>query len=601
MKRTTIAMVFLVLILTVGVSPGLTTGADSAAADPFAAFPKTSDPALTWPWATWAVYYDALEHDTLTAANVGDWLTRWTRIADMEGECETRLAILKSANTADEAAEKRHDEFLEKIQTPSEERNQKLRNKLLASKLSPAGFALPLKKMRVQADIFREANLPLLVDEQKLSDEYMKIRGAQTVSWDGKEITESQLTAVYQKTDRGVREKAWRLSSARWLQDRAAIGKLWSKLLALRLKIAANAGFADYRSFRWQDFQRFDYTPDEVKRFHEVIRKVVVPAAVRIYERHRRQLGIDQTRPWDIDVDPTGKPPLKPFATVDELVEKTQAVFNAIDPELGARFATMRREKTLDLDNRKNKEPGGFQADLPVRGLPFIFMNAIGVHDDVQTLFHESGHSFHFFEASRLPWFQQRAVPTEFAEVASMSMELMAGRMLDRQPNAFYSPADAARARISVLEGVLQFWPYMSVVDLFQHWVYEHPDAAAEPKNCDREWARLWDIYMQGVDWSGLGDAKETGWQRKLHIHTIPFYYIEYGMAELGAVQVFGRALKDPKQALADYRHALSLGGTATLPELFAAAGGKFSLDEKTMGDAVALLENTILELERRK
>jgi oligoendopeptidase F len=567
--------------------------------EPFASFPKTSDDALTWPWERFAVYFDALEKEPLAADTGAAWLTRWSQLTALVSECETRLNVAMSADTADTAAEKRYNDFLETIKSPAEQRQQNLRNKLLASQLTPAGFELPLKKMRSQAEIFRPENLPLLVEQEMRANEYYKIQGAQTVQWDGEEITLPQLDPVYLQTDRPRREKAWRLAMQRWQQDRVAIGELWRVLAKLRQKIAANAGFADYRSFRWKDLLRLDYTPEEIKQFHENIRQVVVPAAKRIYEKRQKRLRVDQLRPWDLDVDPLGRAPLKPFITAAELETKALAAFNALDPQLGKYFETMRREKTLDLENRKNKAPGGFCAGLEVRRLPYIFMNAVGTHYDVLTLLHEAGHAFHYFEASRLPWTQQRYIPSEFDEVASMSMELLAGLHLDQQPGGFYDKRDAARARIEALEGIILFWPYMSVVDSFQHWAYEHPEAARDPRQCDRAWAELWDKFMPGVDWTGLEFAKETGWQRKLHIHTYPFYYVEYGIAELGAVQVFGRALKDPKQALADYRHALSLGGTVSLPQLFAAAGVKFSLDEQTLREAVTLIEQIIAKQEK--
>ncbi|NLH49664.1 MAG: M3 family oligoendopeptidase [Myxococcales bacterium] len=597
MKRRFLVLAFLVSLL--AGSAAWTLSAAAPDADPFAAFPANSDAALTWPWEKIAVYFDALDRAPLTAETVAKWLTDWTSVAALLSEIENRLYLDMSADTADAAAEKRYTDFYEQVRTPAEQRQQNLRARLLASGLCPAGFELPLRKMRAQAELFRSANLPLLVDQEKLNNEYNKILGAQTVQWEGKETTISELDPVYQQTDRDRREQAWRLAMQRWQQDRAAIGNLWGQFLQLRRQLASNAGFADYRAYRWQDMMRFDYTPADVKRFHENIRRVVVPAAQRIYEKRRQRLGVDRLRPWDLDVDPLGRAPLKPFATATEFENKTQATFTAVDPRLGAYFATMRREKTLDLDNRKGKSPGGFCTGLDLRRLPYIFMNAVGVHDDVQTILHEGGHAFHYFETYRLPWFQQRWVPMEFDEVASMSMELLAGMHLDEQPGGFYSPKDAARARIVALEGILLFWPYMSVVDSFQHWVYEHPDEAAEPKNCDRAWAELWDQYMRGVDWSGLEAARETGWQRKLHIHTVPFYYIEYGIAELGAVQVFGRALQNPQQALTDYLKALSLGGTVSLPQLFATAGVKFSLDETTLAEAVALLERTIAELEK--
>jgi len=260
----------------------------------------------------------------------------------------------------------------------------------------------------------------------------------------------------------------------------------------------------------------------------------------------------------------------------------------------------MARESLLDLDNRKNKAPGGYCASFPMSKRPFIFMNAVGLHDDLQTMLHESGHAFHNFERDALTYSQQRQIGLEFAEVASMSMELLAAPYLAAREGGVYSDADARRARVEHLESDILFWPYMAVVDTFQHWVYAHPSDAADPSKCDAQWAVQWDRFMGGVDWGGLDEEMVTGWHRKLHIHQVPFYYVEYGLAQLGAVQVWANALRDQAGAVARYRRALALGGTAALPQLFAAAGAKFAFDTATLGRYVDLMERTIEELESK-
>ncbi|HEX7974420.1 MAG TPA: M3 family oligoendopeptidase, partial [Anaerolineales bacterium] len=468
----------------------------------------------------------------------------------------------------------------------------------LASGTRPDGMKVPLRNMQAEALLFREANLPLMSEELKLNSDYDRLIGAQTVEWNGEERTVLQLRPVYQDPRREQREQAWRLAAARQLTDRQAINDLWCKLLQIRLKLAANAGHPDYRSYRWQQTKRFDYTPQDAARFHQTIETVVVPAAERIYARRRERLGVKALRPWDLDVDPLGRPPLRPFHTIQELEDRIAAIFMRVDPELGKYFETMRSTGQLDLDNRKGKAPGGYCTQLPVIRRPFIFVNAVGIHDDVQTLLHECGHAFHVFETSGLPYYPQLEVPTEFAEVASMGMELLGSPYLASSQGGFYSEADAARARIEHLEGLILFWPYMAVVDAFQHWAYENPAAAADPANLDAKWAELWNRYMRGVDFSGLEPELATGWQRKLHILQIPFYYIEYGLAQLGAVQIWRNSLQHQAKAVADYRSALALGGTVTLPELFEAAGARFGFDEDMLGAAVELIENTIAKLE---
>jgi oligoendopeptidase F len=272
-------------------------------------------------------------------------------------------------------------------------------------------------------------------------------------------------------------------------------------------------------------------------------------------------------------------------------------VFVRVDPALGAYYATLQSEHLLDLDNRKGKAPGGYCTYFPAARRPFIFMNAVGLHDDVQTLLHEGGHAFHAFEVGALPYYPQTNPPMEFNEVASMAMELLAAPYLAAQPDGFYSPAEAARARIEHLEGALLFWPYMAVVDAFQHWIYAHPQAAFDPAAREAEWERLWNRFMRGWDWSGLEAAKRAYWQRQLHIFQLPFYYVEYGLAQLGAMQVWRNALGDQAGAVAAYRRALALGNTVTLPELYAAAGAKFAFDAATLQEAVDLIEATLDKL----
>ena len=366
-----------------------------------------------------------------------------------------------------------------------------------------------------------------------------------------------------------------------------------------RRQIAANAGRANYRDYRWQQLLRFDYSPQDCYRFHRAIEEVVVPAARRIYERKRRLLRVESLRPWDVFADRLGRPPIQPFQEIAELEANVAAIFHKVDPHLGEHFETLRRENLLDLGNRKNKAPGGYCTDFPMVRRPFIFMNAVGLHDDVQTLLHEGGHAFHVFESAHLPYIQQLNIPMEFAEVASMAMELLASPYLANGQGGFYSPQDAARALAEHLEENLLFWPYMAVVDAFQHWVYENHTAATDPANCDARWNELWQRFMPGVDWCGLEEMAVTGWQRKQHILQSPFYYIEYALAQLGAIQIWRNALNHQARAVADYRKALSLGGIVTLPQLYATAGAKFTLDTDTLETSVNLMEKTIYSLER--
>lgn len=565
----------------------------------FDTLPKTVREFMDWSWAQIEPYFQDLEVRPLDADMVNDWLADWTHISAFLNESYSRLYVATTVNTADETAEQRLKDFLETTHPVWKSAEQRLKEKFLASGLEPEGFAIPRRNMQTAAEIFRQENLPLITEEEKLSMEFNRILGAQTISWEGKELTIAQVRPIYLNSDRAVREKAWRLAIERQMQDRDTINGLWGKFLDVRRKMAANAGFGDdYRAFRWKEFMRFDYTPENCKQFHAAIEQVVVPAAVRLYEKRRKHLGYDSLRPWDVDVDPLSRQPLRPFEGVRELERKSEAMFYLVDPQLGDYFDIMRREALLDLENRRDKAPGGYCTNFDVIRRPFIFMNAVGIHDDVQTMMHEAGHAFHVFESAKLPYLQQLETPIEFAEVASMSMELLAAPYLADGEVRFYREPEAIRARVEHLEELITFWPYMAVVDAFQHWVYENPDAAANPANCDSKWAELWGRFMQGVDWSGLDEEMKTGWHRKLHIHRIPLYYVEYGLAQLGAVQVWRNSLKNQSQAVADYRKALALGGTVGLPELFATAGAKFAFDAETLGIAVELIEKTLEQLD---
>lgn len=564
----------------------------------FNTLPHAVDSFMDWEWSQIQPYIENLLTCELTPDSIQSWLADWTTLGNLLNERFTRLQVATTVNTKDAAAEARLKSYLDTIYPHAIASNQKLAEKLVASGLSAEDFDIPLRNIRAQVEIFSEANIPLFTELHKLGQEYDKLIGDQTVEWNGEERTIRQLNPVLQEQDRSIREQAWRLASQRQLQDRDTLNALWGKLLTIRRQIAENAGFSNYRDYQWKAMQRFDYTPDDCFAFHEAIENAVVPAAQRIYERRRQQLGVERLRPWDLDVDPKGLAPLRPFSDVTQLETRCATIFENVDPELGAYYHIMQQERLLDLDNRKGKAPGGYCTSFPIKQQPFIFMNAVGIHDDVQTMLHESGHAFHVFESAQWPYFQQMDVPMEFAEVASMAMELLAAPYLSNAHGGFYTEADSARARVEHLTEIITFWPYMAVVDAFQHWVYEDPDRAMNPTNCDAQWGHLWDRFMKGIDWTGFDNEKVTGWHRKLHIFQAPFYYIEYGLAQLGAVQVWKNALSDQAAALQSYRRALSMGGTRTLPELYQTAGAKFTVETAILAEAVALVEETVAELE---
>ena len=553
-------------------------------------------------WQTFQARYDALAEAPLSEATLADWLGRWSQLNMLVEESGAIAHIETTLNTADEAAERAFLNFIENLEPGYRRADQALKQRLLAQAADDDALGddmrLAVKGMRNQADLFREANVPLMTELAKLGNEYDKITGGLKATWDGEERNLNQLNALLRDRDRAVRERAWRLMMSLWLGQRATLNGIYGTMLGLRRQVAANAGLPNFRDYAFRAYNRFDYTPDDCFRFHDAIEAVVVPAAQRVYERRRAQLGVDRLRPWDLAVEPSGATPLAPYHGQDELIQGSLNIFERVDPGLARQYALMAEENLLDLDTRAGKALGGYCSSLVWRRRPFIFMNGVGSHDDVQTMLHEAGHAFHAFESFALPYIWQMEVPLEFCEVASMGMELLGAPYLTRADGGFYTPAEAARARSEHLSGIVTFLPYMAVVDAFQHWVYTHPEAAADAAACDEAWDGLWARFMPGVDWSGFEAERMTGWHRKLHIFHIPFYYIEYGMAQVGALQVWRNALGDQRQAVATYRQALKLGGTRSLPELYRAAGAEFRFDEAMLRDLVGLVESTLEQLE---
>jgi oligoendopeptidase F len=554
-------------------------------------------------WQDYEPYYHDLESRQLDSTTIDSWLDDWSALASCLDEQFTRLEVITSQHTADEELQGQFDKFLDEVQPAAKAADQEIKEKLLASGLRPKGFEVALKMMQAETDIYHAENLPLLANEKKLAKEYDEIMGATTVMWEGEEKTFWEMTTLHMyETDRAVRERAWRALWDRLYQNREAVNALWEKFMAIRMKVAENAGFPDYRAYIWKQKRRFDYTPEDCKSFHAVIEEVVVPAAERVYERRRQRLGLEANRPWDRDVDQFGQQTLRPAKTVMELNSKALNVFEKVDPKFREYYQTMMENDLLDFDSRKNKASGAYSLCYNVAKLPFIFMSHTNTIIDVETILHEGGHAFHSFECAHLRYHQKAEayVPAEFAEVASMGMELLASPYLTREHGGYYNEQENARARIAHLESFIVFLPYMALVDAFQHWVYENPAEASDETKCEEKWGELWDRFMKGIDYSGLEKYKKIYWHRQGHIHTDPFYYIEYGLAELGALQVFGNARRDQKKAIADYRKALSLGSTVSLPELFATAGAKFAFDAATLKEAVDLMEEVIEELEAK-
>lgn len=564
----------------------------------FETLPEDTKTVLDWEWAQFKPYAEALLNHELTSRTLDDWLEASTRFTALAGEMGTRLYNATNVNTVDETAEKRYHRYLDDVSPHISQFRDKLNRKLLDSELQPENFSVPLRKIRTQVALFREENIPLNTEESKLGNVYYAIRGKQVVDWDGEEKTLAQLRPYQRDPERATREKAWRLTTQSYQDHRDEFDEVWRKLMDLRKQIAQNAGYDDYRGYIWQEKLRFDYTPEDALALCDAVEAVVVPALERRNEKQRQQLGVDRLRPWDAMVDPFGREPLKPFEDVDTMMEQSQVIFDKVDRSIGEYYKTLRDENLLDLDNRKNKGPGGYHTSLSNAKRSFIFANAVGLHSDFNTLVHEIGHAYHAYLKFQLPYLPQWNTPMEFNEVASMSLELLITPYLAESEGGFYSDADAARARIEHLSGIFRTWVMLARGIRFQHWIYTHHEEATNPAACDEKWLELTQRFVKGVDHSGLEDDIRADWRGTLHFFVVPFYLIEYAMARMGSIQIWANYLQDKETGFAKYRDSLALGGTAGLADLFSAAGAKFDFSESTFQQAVDLIEKTIGELE---
>lgn len=504
--------------------------------------------------------------------------------------------IAMTCQTDDAAAEKAYLQFIEEIDPRAKPHWQKLKELFLASpcagKLPRTRWFVFNRMMRNDVKLFRKENIPLQVEEAKLEQQYQKTCAAMTVQFQGREQTLQQMSRYLEDTDRALRRQAWELMTQRRLQDCDALETLFDKLLKLRGRVAKNAGLPTYREYAFRARGRFDYTPGDCRAFHKAVAELVVPLARELQQRRRRLMKLDALRPWDLAVDPRNREPLKPFSTAETLVKNCRRIFEKIDPALAEDYDLLARHRLLDLDSRKGKAPGGYQCTLEEARLPFIFMNAVGLQRDVETMLHEAGHAFHALAARNEPLLAYRSAPLEFCEVASMSMELLGAPHLTE----FYSEADAARARRTHLEGIIGLLPWIAIVDAFQHWLYTHPGHTRAARK--EAWLELLDRFGGVEDYSGFEKARAYSWHRQSHLFTSPFYYIEYGIAQLGALQLWLRAQRDVASAVHNYRRALELGGSYPLPDLFRAAKIKFDFSARTVRPLVKAVEKELRTLE---
>ena len=529
------------------------------------------------------LYTRLLERSIGSEAALEVWAEDESELASAIDQESSRLYANMTCNTDVPAHAEAYRKYVDTIPPALKPLTDTFRKKYLSLRekfpRTSERFAVYDRGLASETKLFREANVTLQTQEDLLSQDYQTLMGAQLTQFEGKEYTPQQMLKFLQEPDRDLREAAWRALSRRRLQDKDAVHAIFAKQVQLRHEQAVNAGFADYVDYAFAQKHRYDYTREDCKAFHAGAEAQFTPLRRECLERRRKTMGVDRLRPWDLSVDMEGKPPLKPFADSDECIEKTYQIFADVDAELAAQFDSLRADRLLDLDNRKGKAPGGYQLTLEEARRPFIFMNAVGVDNDIRVLLHEGGHAFHALLSAHHPLFSYRNAPIEFCEVASFGMELLGGEYIQR----FYSdPADQVRTRYDFFESKVGLLPWVSTVDAFQHWIYEQH--AFEPARDVEQWVKTMNRFSSGVvDWSGLEEEQAHVWHAQNHFFTVPMYYIEYGIAQLGALQLWAHSQQDRAMALALYKAALALGGSRPLPELFAAAGLEFDLGERVM------------------
>ncbi len=544
------------------------------------------------------LYENLLMRDIpVNAAKLREWIMDWSELSSVLNEVYCRRYVAMTCNTQDKEAEKLYSSFVENIQPIMNEYDDKLNKKLIAHPSKDAlkkEFGEWFKSVQVSLDLFSPENIPLETEENKEIQAYQKITGGMSVEFDGETKTMQQMAAYMERQDRALRERAWRTMWERRLQDKDALDNAYDKLFSIRKKIAKNAHCKDFIDYIFLAKHRFDYTPKDCENFHESIEKFVLPLQKEMYKRRAQKMGLASLRPWDLDVDPMNRPPLKPYKTGDELIEKVDKIFESIHGQAGKWAREMQANKLIDPDSRLGKAPGGYQIGFDESRLPFIFMNSANTDRDIYTLFHESGHSFHQFALADQPIIAYRDVPAEFAEVASMSMELIGTTNL----KPFYGDDQEAikRSTEGVLADVVWLFPWVASIDSFQHRLYNFPTHTAEDRS--DIWDEIMNRYDAGIDYSGLEAVRRNLWQKQLHLFECPFYYIEYGIAQIGALQVWANFKKDPQKAIDDLFKAESLGCSRPIPELFATANIKFDFTPKTLEPLMQVVWDEMLKLQ---
>lgn len=542
-------------------------------------------------------FKNLLEREITSNKSLEQWLKDASELEAVVSEDGCWRQIRMTCDTENKELEDAFIFFMMEIQPKVQPYADKLNRKLvdcpITKELDADKYFTYMRNVKKNIELFREENVPLQAELNVMAQQYGVISGKMTVEVKGQEYTMQQAAKFLEDHDRSLREEVYRKMNERRLQDKNTLNELYSKLIDKRHQVAVNAGFENYRDYKFAEMGRFDYTKEDCYQFHEAVKLHVLPFVDTIYENKRKKLELDTLRPWDIEAEPAGIKSLNPFNTGEELLEKSIACFTQLQTFFGDCLRKMKSMGHLDLESRKGKAPGGYNCPLAESGAPFIFMNAAGQMQDVTTMVHEGGHAVHSFLAHELELSSFKEYPMEIAEVASMAMELFS---MDQWNQFFDNAEDLKRAKEHQLERVMTIFPWIATIDKFQHWVYENPTHSIEERNV--KWMEILTLFSSAaIDFSGLDEYRRYGWQKQLHLFEVPFYYIEYGIAQLGAIGLWKQFKENKEQALNNYVRALSLGGTRPLPELYKSAGLEFNFSPMHISELMQFVKKEMEEL----
>lgn len=529
---------------------------------------------LKFDWENLKKLYDELKRRELGSQEAMEqWLKDESELYSVVAEEEALRRVRNTTQTDNQEYERVFLQFVQELEPKLKAARFELDKKFVASPareiLSKDYYSVMVRSRTNNVALFRTENVELEKQDSELKTKYEKISGAMTVNFRGEERTLNQMARFYDDVDRAVRKEAWGLAEKRRLADVEALDRIYEEQVKLRARIARNAGFDNFRDYTFRKLERFDYTPRDCYDFYDAVETYFVPLRRELDKKRMTKLGVDKLRPWDMSVDPMGRPPLRPFKDSAELVQGCSKVFQKVDPVFAGYFSRLVDLKLLDLESRKGKRPGGYQSTFAEIRLPFIFTNVVGRDQDLRVLCHESGHSFHTFliREKDYPYSYFDGFGAEIAEVASTSMELISGTYYE---GIFYNAEEARRSNYEEYFQMVWLFCWVATIDSFQHWVYTHLDHSREER--EQEWVKLFHRFLGLESWGGYEESERNRWQRQLHLYEYPFYYIEYAIAALGALGIWTRYRREPKEAIAAYKRALSLGGSKPLPEIFATA-----------------------------